>query len=62
MSYQICYPGKMPGESQALERTVVFLLVLTLTLAAGIRIFLPEQAAAWVRGLPSWTWSGHAAP
>lgn len=55
MSYQIRYPGKMPGESQALERTVVFLLVLTLTLAAGIRIFLPEQAAAWVRGLPSWT-------
>ena len=31
MSYQIRYPGKMPGESQALERTVVFLLVLTLT-------------------------------
>lgn len=62
MSYQIRYPGKMPGESQALERAVVFLLVLTLTLAAGIRIFLPEQAAACVRGLPSWTWSGHAAP
>ena len=62
MSYQIRYPGKMPGESQTLERAVVFLLVLTLTLAAGIRIFLPEQAAAWVQGLPSWTWSGHAAP
>ena len=62
MSYQIRYPGKMPGESQTLERAVVFLLVLTLTLAAGIRICLAEQAAAWVRGLPSWTWSGHAAP
>lgn len=62
MSYQIRYPGKMPGESQALERTVVFFLMLTLALAAGIRIFLPEQAASWVRGLPSWTWSGHAAP
>ena len=62
MSYQIRYSGKMPGESQALERAVVFFLMLTLTLAAGIRIFLSEQAAAWVRGLPSWTWSGHAAP
>ena len=62
MSYQIRYPGKMPGESQTLERTIVFLLVLTLTLAAGIRIFLPEQLDAWVRELPGWTWSSHAAP
>ena len=42
--------------------SLVLVLALTLALAAGIRIFLPEQAAAWVRELPSWTWSGHAAP